>query len=202
MKRIFTLATILFAGFVSLTVHAASVTVDFEEFNVGDTGAPWLVPLESQGFDISGAYAGGFLAPAEIIIGTNTGTKSFGGTIAGPGQDSYGVIVQIWFERSDGGAFSLHSLDLLMDADEDGSTAIVGTLSGGGYANLNTPVGTGDWLNLESLYFEAVGNPWGVGYATVELDNVVVSAVPIPAAIWLFGSALVGLGWVRRKQTL
>ncbi len=28
-----------------------------------------------------------------------------------------------------------------------------------------------------------------------------VSAVPIPAAVWLFGSALAGLGWMRRRQT-
>jgi hypothetical protein len=27
-----------------------------------------------------------------------------------------------------------------------------------------------------------------------------VSAVPIPAAVWLFGSALAGLGWLRRKS--
>jgi hypothetical protein len=27
-----------------------------------------------------------------------------------------------------------------------------------------------------------------------------VTAVPVPAAIWLFGSALAGLGWMRRKQ--
>ncbi|MCP3907923.1 MAG: VPLPA-CTERM sorting domain-containing protein [Gammaproteobacteria bacterium] len=27
------------------------------------------------------------------------------------------------------------------------------------------------------------------------------SAVPVPAAVWLFGSALAGLGWLRRKQT-
>jgi len=27
-----------------------------------------------------------------------------------------------------------------------------------------------------------------------------VSAVPVPAAAWLFGSALAGLGWMRRKQ--
>jgi hypothetical protein len=26
--------------------------------------------------------------------------------------------------------------------------------------------------------------------------------VPIPAAVWLFGSALAGLGWLRRKQTV
>jgi hypothetical protein len=28
-----------------------------------------------------------------------------------------------------------------------------------------------------------------------------VNFVPIPSAVWLFGSALAGLGWVRRKQT-
>ena len=29
-----------------------------------------------------------------------------------------------------------------------------------------------------------------------------ITAVPIPAAVWLFGSALAGLGWMRRKQTV
>ena len=28
------------------------------------------------------------------------------------------------------------------------------------------------------------------------------TAVPIPAAVWLFGSALAGLGWMKRKQTV
>ncbi|MGI9309169.1 MAG: VPLPA-CTERM sorting domain-containing protein [Gammaproteobacteria bacterium] len=28
-----------------------------------------------------------------------------------------------------------------------------------------------------------------------------LTAVPVPAAVWLFGSALTGLGWMRRKQT-
>lgn len=31
-------------------------------------------------------------------------------------------------------------------------------------------------------------------------DNL--SVVPVPAAVWLFGSALAGLGWCRRKQTV
>jgi hypothetical protein len=49
--------------------------------------------------------------------------------------------------------------------------------------------------------------------AQVSIPAVVVSAplgssllaavaVPIPAAVWLFGSALAGLGWLRRKQTV
>ena len=28
------------------------------------------------------------------------------------------------------------------------------------------------------------------------------STIPVPAAIWLFGSALAGLGWMKRKQTV
>jgi hypothetical protein len=32
-------------------------------------------------------------------------------------------------------------------------------------------------------------------------ENFVVTAVPLPAAAWLFGSALAGLGWMRRRQT-
>jgi len=33
----------------------------------------------------------------------------------------------------------------------------------------------------------------------VMFDNIVANVVPIPAAVWLFGSALLGLGWIRRK---
>jgi hypothetical protein len=29
-----------------------------------------------------------------------------------------------------------------------------------------------------------------------------ISTVPIPAAVWLFGSALAGLGWMRRRKTV
>ena len=37
--------------------------------------------------------------------------------------------------------------------------------------------------------------------STVYLDNLVISAVPVPAAAWLFGSGLIGLvGFARRKQ--
>lgn len=32
-----------------------------------------------------------------------------------------------------------------------------------------------------------------------EVTGGTLSAVPVPAALWLFGSALAGLGWLRRK---
>ncbi|MEH6591279.1 MAG: VPLPA-CTERM sorting domain-containing protein [Halioglobus sp.] len=36
--------------------------------------------------------------------------------------------------------------------------------------------------------------------STIFLDNVAVSQVPVPAAAWLFGSALIGLAGIKRKR--
>lgn len=41
---------------------------------------------------------------------------------------------------------------------------------------------------------------WGVGQRSIV--SGALTAVPVPAAVWLFGSALAGLGWMRRKQTV
>jgi hypothetical protein len=34
------------------------------------------------------------------------------------------------------------------------------------------------------------------------LDNIAASVVPIPAAVWLFGSGLGLLGWMRKNYFL
>jgi hypothetical protein len=38
-------------------------------------------------------------------------------------------------------------------------------------------------------------------FAVIVVLDGDISAVPVPAAVWLFGSALAGLGWIRRKPT-
>jgi hypothetical protein len=50
------------------------------------------------------------------------------------------------------------------------------------------------WRGLQSVTFSAASTGSVIGY-----DNIVLSAVPIPAAVWLFGSGLGLLGWLRRK---
>jgi hypothetical protein len=37
-------------------------------------------------------------------------------------------------------------------------------------------------------------------YAAILGEGATVSAVPVPAAVWLFGSALLSIGWLRRKS--
>ena len=69
-----------------------------------------------------------------------------------------------------------------------------------------------DWLNqsliftataeIQTLTFQAVLNPDDPGArVSLGLDGVSISAVPIPSAVWLFGSGLIGLvGFARRKK--
>ena len=40
------------------------------------------------------------------------------------------------------------------------------------------------------------------GFCADLSGQVVANVVPVPAAAWLFGSALAGLGWLRRKQNI
>jgi hypothetical protein len=61
----------------------------------------------------------------------------------------------------------------------------------------NTFIMNDQWTDLISLELHGDDlNTYDIG-----IDNVVVNTIPIPAAVWLFGSALAGLGWFRRRQT-
>ena len=94
-------------------------------------------------------------------------------------------------------------------------------LSGGGVSKTDILAGgtgaglTSDWTNFGPV--NLIAGPDVSGGVTVEftaicgadagcfsnlgIDNVTVSAVPVPAAVWLFGSGLVGLvGIARRKK--
>jgi hypothetical protein len=55
-----------------------------------------------------------------------------------------------------------------------------------------------NWSGIDRLSIHASGQDDGHWV----MDNFSYSVVPIPAAVWLFGSALAGLGWLRRKQTV
>jgi len=74
----------------------------------------------------------------------------------------------------------------------DGCTKGDGTFSGTGYLDAGT-------------YTLLAGSSIGSGGASSGYSSssfmVSYSTVPVPAAAWLFGSALAGLGWLRRKQT-
>ena len=115
--------------------------------------------------------------------------------------EGYGSVV---LTVSDGSLFNFHSVVLGPGNPGDPYTAtmtIVGHLDDGSVVyseSLSTHTSIefdSSWVNLSSVEFIV-----GTGAPFASLTNIVVSQVPIPAAAWLFGSALAGLGWLQRKQ--
>ena len=55
------------------------------------------------------------------------------------------------------------------------------------------------WHNLSSVNFTDYTYDNGSSFGLLAFDNIVVTAVPIPAAVWLFGSGLLGLVGICRR---
>jgi hypothetical protein len=57
-------------------------------------------------------------------------------------------------------------------------------------------------MNLTSVDIIFQGDSFAgqPGFALIAVDNINLQAVPIPATVWLFGSGLGLLGWIRRKH--
>ncbi|MDX2507825.1 MAG: VPLPA-CTERM sorting domain-containing protein [Gammaproteobacteria bacterium] len=75
----------------------------------------------------------------------------------------------------------------ILDGINDGSGAV---------DDFQTALLPSTFQNLSSVEFSV---PIGYRYT---LDNIAISSVPLPAAVWLFGSGLIGLiGIARRKKS-
>jgi len=111
--------------------------------------------------------------------------------------------------KDDGGLFDLFSVDtgsLGRDEFDDGNFVFTGIFGTGGTITqtvlgvapgVTTNLFTG-FVGLSSLVVTSNDGAFPV------MDNITVdvSAVPVPAAVWLFGSGLLGLiGIARRKKT-
>ena len=179
MKHVMTLVLLLAVQ----TAHASTVTIDFNEVT-SQTGDVHIT-VASKGYTFS---TSGMSSVLEAGVSTD-GIYLRSVAVGGPGSSGLGDAA-ISMVRSDGGVFAIHSLDAF-----GGSS--LGMLAGGIEADLSAPVGTGDWLNLESFRYA----DFGVEFELFELglDNISVTAVPIPAAAWLLASGLACLGWMRRR---
>lgn len=105
-----------------------------------------------------------------------------------------------------GSAFSLSSIDLRKVNLIPGPTSTLtftGFLLGGGTVTQdftlsgNTSFNT---FNFDSRFDNLTKVVWRNSDPFHEFDNIVVSTVPVPAAVWLFGSGLLGLIGLSRRR--
>ena len=169
------MTTMLFL--VANWAQAATVSLDFKEFLPGETShefvgtTEYLIPLADEN----------------------------------PPYDYYSSLGSITIERSDGQNFSLLSMDYGSDAvitiqnifGYDSGGSIVATA--GLYPGDEFIFGTDNWLDVSSVVITGVDPSDYLGGEFWVTTVVAGNVVPIPAAAWLFGSALVGLGWLRRR---
>jgi len=188
--------------------QASTVTIDFEEF-LGFGSAP--ESFTSHGYTFTQ------LNSPEINGESSTGVLDFAGTNATGTLFFFcpdcNPVEGFTMEATNGLLFSLESLDTGFWQGDSMPITVTGV-----YADDSTVVASfnnvngQDWDPLETLTF---GSEWSdLASITVEfdntnnylfniagVDNIVASVVPIPPAILLFSSGLMGLvGWKRHKQ--
>jgi hypothetical protein len=191
----------------STSAYSSTVTIDFSGATEGGIGLGATVS-EPNGFTFTNT--GAFI----LCTGDSICPLPRGETL---GLFGAGGSMTVDMEQDDGTAFDLLQLDVLYEfgfcqfgecyeetvqfAAYDQFDVLIAQKT----ANRNDgPTVTFDsgWQNIHRLVFTTqeplTGNPESLG----GLDNIQVSVVPVPAAVWLFGSALAGLAWLRRKQTV
>ncbi len=170
----------------SAGINAATITIDFDDLPLG--GTPLLgdfVEVITEGYRFTSEVGvSDFLDPGgnKVMLGVSYGIDFDTG--------------EIGFGRQDGAAFALYA------ADFSGVSFYIASSDNGSFGSSTGPgldeLGTGAWLNINSLFLSGETVP----FAPITIDNIIVgSAVPVPAAVWLFGSGLAGLGFLRRKKS-
>jgi hypothetical protein len=179
---------------------AAASTIDFESLDVITIDDPAsTVTSDDFVFNSTIAISDPGLIAASPILGKNSTLFL---------MFCPGCLLEM--EHVQGFSFDLDSLAFapLITGDVD-EMVVTGFFEGGGTiqrttssivtaTDWDTVVFDSQWAGLTRL--EIATLPSCCVSFGMAVDNIVVSnVVPIPAAVWLFGSALVLLGWVQRR---
>jgi hypothetical protein len=185
-KTLFIVVGVAFSG-VSLAV--TTTVIDFEEFADGTSVTD---PIISKGFILDPSVSG-----VPPVIATSPDNHMIFCGWCTDGVEGISIYSQA------GVSFELDSLD----AESNGELftgQVIGYLEGGAIISQDfSTIGTINfdqtWVDLTSIdiLFNLTSGP--ATFVVPSVDNITLQAVPVPAAVWLFGSALVGLGWFRRK---
>jgi len=182
--------------FISASANAAYVTIDFESVPAGTIPASF----DTQGYT--------FISKNRV----GNGIIGDGATVDQALFFCMDCADLTGFDMhaTNNALFSLYSFDMGFLEQDPMPLTVTGTYADDSEISVTYTSITGfletigmgaGWQGLKSVSFavDTSNNyPWNVPH----FDNIVVTAVPVPAAVWLFGSALAGLGWMRRKQTV
>lgn len=201
MQKKIAFQLLLLALVGALPLHSRATVITFDdittstEFPADYYGLSWtgdnhrILNTTTYSNQLSG-YVAGTVSPDNVAIYRNNATiTSLSGTF-----DFNGAYLTAGWHNG---------LDVLVEGKLGGSTVFTKNLV------LDTTAAVWhnfDWMGIDELTFASSGGTnafLGGSGAWTAIDNFTInaSAVPVPAAVWLFGSGLLGLVAVgRRKQ--
>ena len=195
MKLLFTLLLAL----ASVTSSAENVNIDFQSLEQVNSGINYQgFAYSEDGYTLNNLGSIAFATFGTLVSRYKGSTALFNDTINGVTR----------LTKSDTGVFTLNSIDL---ADLNGQSPFdvfcTGTKSDASIVN-QMFTGTGSLLTYAFTGFtDLVSVEWSQNSPFHQFDNINLtsgangpSAVPVPAAIWLFGSAALGFFGLRRKN--
>jgi hypothetical protein len=159
------------AGSVTLTLTVAG-TIGGAEV----TGVYFNLDTSLDSSLLSIAAGGGTGPTATIVTGSNSSTADGSGDydilfdLPPPGGDRFGAGETLIYNISGIGSLTASSFNFISENDTT----------------------TGPYVAASKFQ--------STGVDGLQSDWVAANVVPVPAAVWLFGSALAGLGFMRRKK--
>jgi hypothetical protein len=187
------------AGFRDILLDVDGENLDIGLYDIVSASNPSIEDWNAVYFDANSSGKEGGLGVCQVLTATAQ---------CDPGSDdnltiAAGESLFMSFRKDDGFAVDSTFGEFIFRDDDHNlfnGTVQVSTTFGGAGLNIVVTGGSGDLSVLgasNALYFNNDGGAGSSGNYYISEANI--SAVPVPAAVWLFGSALGFLGWMRRK---
>jgi hypothetical protein len=183
--------------------QAALVTVDFEATLPTYFG---LTSYQQDGITLTSNVPDGTLIDIDNVVRGNLGVPT-GGTESQAlfwGDNSTSGIISLSDDL--GRQFDLLALDASSVTNASGQITVTGTKFGGGtvsqIVSLTGSLATYNLSGMTDLSSVSISFEGANYYAPFDMDNIQLSVIPVPAAVWLFMSALGVLGWRSRSRSV
>ena len=148
----------------------------------------------------------GFALPFSVPTGATSIDVSFDWAFSGDDTNSTAGVEDLFTAGIAGNGFSINSpmspAYTLLSQTSPNTTGFTGFNNNG---QVNATIALGSLPpaaagNLRYLVFGLSEHANTATNSAVGIDNIKVSAVPVPAAVWLFGSAMLGMIGMRRRH--
>lgn len=190
-------ASLMFVG----TAYAGPVTIDFDDTLPTVAG---LATYQEDGFTLNSNVAAGTLIDQNDVVRANIGIFSGGTTSQSIFWGANGETSTLSLANDGGLRFDLLSLDASSLYNLSGVLTLTGTKAYGGTVqqvlNLNDAISTYNISGMDKIVALDISFDGATYFAPYDLDNISMNVVPVPAAVWLFASALGFTGLWRKRR--